>query len=94
MSRQLQPWVAAGFALDADGRVLAAEVVFTLREEFALTLTDILFRRLMIGFDADQGRDLYAAIADIAAAETGWTPEQKTKQLDALNAYAESLRVG
>ncbi|MDH3621081.1 MAG: glycerol-3-phosphate dehydrogenase [Gammaproteobacteria bacterium] len=81
-------------ALDADGRVLAAEVVFTLREEFALTLTDILFRRMMIGLDADQGRKLYAATADIAAAEAGWTPEQKTRQLDALNAYAESLRVG
>ena len=81
-------------ALETDGRVLAAEVVFALREEFALTLTDILFRRMMIGFDADQGRSLYAAIADIAAAEAGWTPEQKMQQLDALTEYAESLRVG
>lgn len=80
--------------LDEDGRVLAAEVVFALREEFALTLTDIVFRRMMIGFDADQGRDLYAAIADVAAAEAGWSPGQKTEQLDALTAYAESLRVG
>jgi len=81
-------------ALDTDGRVLAAEVVFTLREEFALTLTDILFRRMMVGFDADQGRSLYATIADIAAAEAGWTPEHKMQQLEALTEYAESLRVG
>ena len=32
-----------------ENRVLAAEVVFALREEFAVTLTDIVFRRMMIG---------------------------------------------
>ena len=80
-------------AVDAERRVLAAEVVFGLREEFALTLTDIVFRRMMVGFDADQGRSLYAAIADIAAAEAGWTAGHRLQQLDALTEYAQSLRV-
>ena len=40
-----------------------------MREEFALTLEDIVFRRTMIGFDPDQGRPQYNAIAAIAAAE-------------------------
>ena len=79
--------------LDSEGRVLAAEVVFALREEFALTLADVVFRRMMIGFDADQGRPLYNEIAAIAAAEAGWSAEQKTQQLDDLNEYAESLQV-
>lgn len=74
-------------------RVLAAEVVFALREEFAQTLTDIVFRRMMIGFDADQGRALYTEIAAIAATEKGWSPNRKTQQLEALMEYAESLRV-
>jgi len=81
-------------ALDGEGRVLAAEVVFAIREEFALSLEDIVFRRLMVGLDADQGRHLYDDIAAIAAAETGWSPETLMQQLDALNRYAESLRVG
>jgi glycerol-3-phosphate dehydrogenase len=81
-------------ALDKDGRVLAAEVVFAIREEFALSLEDIVFRRLMIGLDADQGRDLYDEIAAIAAAEKGWGPETIRQQLDQLTGYAESLRVG
>ncbi len=79
--------------LDRDGRILAAEIVFALREEFARTLTDIVFRRIMIGFDADQGRGMYEDISTIAATEAGWTPEQQSQQLEELVTYAESLRV-
>lgn len=75
------------------GRVLAAEVVFAIRAEFARSLEDIVFRRIMIGFDADQGRALYDELAAIAASEAGWTPDQMAQQLDALTAYADSLRV-
>ena len=79
--------------LDAGDRVLAAEVVFALREEFAKDLADIVFRRTMIGFDPDQGRDLYENIAAVAAVEAGWSPETKQQQLAEVRAYAESLRV-
>ena len=81
-------------ALDAEGSALAAEVVFAMREEFALELTDIVFRRMMVGFNADQGRTLYTDIAAIAAVEAGWSPDHEMQQLDALTEYAESLRVG
>ena len=81
------------YTLDDNDRVLAAEVVFAMREEFALTLEDIVFRRTMMGFDADQGRTRYNEIAAIAAAEAGWSPAQKAQQLDELVKYAESLRV-
>jgi len=40
--------------IDHRGRVLAAEIVFVLREEFARTLADVVFRRIMIGLDPDQ----------------------------------------
>jgi glycerol-3-phosphate dehydrogenase len=80
--------------LDAEGSALAAEVVFAMREEFALELTDIVFRRMMVGFNADQGRTLYTDIAAIAAVEAGWSPDHEMQQLDALTEYAESLRVG
>ena len=80
--------------LDKNGRVLAAEVIFALREEFARTLEDIVFRRMMIGFDADQGRHMYDEIVALAAAESGWSPEQTAQQLEELTGYAQSLRVG
>ena len=73
--------------------MLAAEVAFAIREEFAGTLEDIVFRRMMIGLGADQGRPLYDAIADLAAAESDWSPERLEEQRDALRRYAASLRV-
>ena len=79
--------------LDAGDTVLAAEVVFALREEFAETLIDVVFRRMMIGLDPDQGRAMYGAIADIAAAELRWGDAEKSAQLDALVDYSESLRI-
>ncbi len=79
--------------IDADDKVLAAEVVFAIREEFAKSLTDIVFRRMMIGLDADQGEPLYAAIADIAAHEFGWNTDERSQHLEKLVDYSESLRV-
>jgi len=79
--------------LDSNDTVLAAQVVFAIREEFAKSLQDIVFRRLMIGLDADQGRPLYNAIADLAADEFAWDADQKSRQLGELVAYSDSLRV-
>ena len=79
--------------LDADNTVLAAEVANAVRDEFAVTLEDIVFRRMMVGLDADQGRPLYPEIASIAAAELGWDAEKTAEQLSLLQAYSDSLRV-
>ncbi|MDX1516934.1 MAG: glycerol-3-phosphate dehydrogenase [Woeseiaceae bacterium] len=78
-------------ALDDDATVLAAEVSFAIREEFARTLTDIVYRRLMVGLDADQGRPLYERIADLAARESGWPTDRRNAELKALLAYSDSL---
>lgn len=80
--------------LDEERTVLAAEIIFAMREEFALNLEDVVFRRLMVGFNADQGRAMYEDIAALAAAESGWDPETAAQQLGRLREYAESLRVG
>ena len=79
--------------IDADKTVLAAEVVFAIREEMARTLADIVHRRLMIGFAADQGRAMYEVVAAIAAAEFKWSDAERLAQLESLRRYSESLRV-
>jgi len=80
-------------AIDGDGTVLAAEVAFAIREEMARTLVDIVYRRLMIGFDADQGRPLFEMVAAIAANEFGWSDDERHEQLESLHAFADSLLV-
>jgi len=79
--------------LDPAGKYLAAEVLYVIRQEFALTLSDIVFRRIMAGFDPDQGRSLYNAIAALAAAELKWSADELQKQLHDLLVYADSLKV-
>lgn len=80
--------------VDEERSVLAAEVVFSIREEMARTLIDIVHRRTMIGLAADQGRALYEVIAAIAADEFGWNDSQRHAELRALHAYSDSFRVG
>lgn len=78
--------------LDDDESVLAAEVVFAMRQEFAVRLTDIVHRRMMIGLSADQGRGLYESIAVIAKHEAGWSDAEVNRQLEELRAYNSRLK--
>ena len=77
--------------LDQDRTVLAAEVVFAVRREFAVNLTDIVHRRLMVGLSADQGAGISEEIAAIAAAELVWDGAEKARQLAELRAYNARL---
>jgi glycerol-3-phosphate dehydrogenase len=72
--------------------VVAAEVVYALRQEFAVTLTDIVHRRLMIGLSADQGVGMSEEIADIAAREKNWNQSEKEQQLSNLREYNARLK--
>ena len=83
---------AAG-VIDEEATVLAAEVAFTIRYEMAGSLTDIVYRRLMIGLDADQGRSMYEQVAELASQELGWDAAKRNEELDSLRAYSDSLRV-
>ncbi len=83
----------AGLLDEAADDLLEAEVMFAIREEMARTLIDIVYRRLMIGLDADQGRASYEKIAAIAAREFTWSNDEQQSQLDALNVYSDSFGV-
>ena len=80
------------YTLDEEESVLAAEVVFALRQEFAVNLTDIVHRRLMIGLSADQGLSISEEIAAIAARESNWNSVELERQLTELRTYNERLQ--
>ena len=79
--------------LDEHNSVLAAEVAMAVREEFARTLSDVVYRRMMLGLRCDQGRPLYDAVASVAARELKWSAADQQAQLQALTVYSDSLRV-
>ena len=80
--------------LDAEQTVLAAEVEFAIRNEFASNLIDIMHRRMMVGLSADQGLSMAEAIASIAADVAGWGRAERERQLEALRIYSERFRPG
>ncbi|MEE8539095.1 MAG: glycerol-3-phosphate dehydrogenase [Woeseiaceae bacterium] len=79
--------------IDAEKSVLAAEVVFAIRHEYAKNLTDLMQRRLMLGLSADQGEQLIEAVATIAAAEFQWDEQELEMQIGRLREYNARLKV-
>jgi glycerol-3-phosphate dehydrogenase len=79
-------------SLDSGGTALAAEVVHSIREEYATNIIDVMHRRMMVGLNKDQGDSVASAIAAVAAAELGWSRNEKAAQLAALSEYNSRLR--
>ncbi len=77
--------------VDNEKTVLAAEVAFVLHQEMAVSLIDIIHRRMMLGFRPDQGRSLAGRIAEIAAAAANWSDAELKRQLAELQAYNEKF---
>jgi len=66
--------------LDPDGEI-AAQVVYAIREEMALTLKDIFLRRTGLGTLGDPGDGVINKVADLAAAELGWDGDRKDQEI-------------
>ena len=60
---------------------VAAQVVYAIREEMALTLSDIVFRRMGMGSLGHPGADALRLCASIAQAELGWSDAKKEEEL-------------
>jgi glycerol-3-phosphate dehydrogenase len=67
-----------------DGEILA-EVIYAAREEMALTLKDILFRRTGIGTLGNPGDNIVERAGDLAAKELGWDTDRLVKELEEAN---------
>jgi glycerol-3-phosphate dehydrogenase len=74
----------AGFdrPLSSRYRDIAAQVVFGVRFEHCVRLSDFIRRRTLLGASTDQGWDAAAPTAALMAAERGWTAEQTSEELD------------
>lgn len=66
----------------------AAQVVFAVRHEYCLTVSDFLRRRSLLGATADQGWDAAPAVAAALGRELGWSPERQKEEIDA---YARDI---
>jgi glycerol-3-phosphate dehydrogenase len=79
---------ALGARLVPDLPYLRAEVVHACRAELALTLEDLLARRLHLAIeDHARGLGVAAAVAALMASELGWSEEERATRLAAYEAY-------
>jgi glycerol-3-phosphate dehydrogenase len=64
-----------------DYPVLKAEIIHALREEMALKLSDVLFRRTDLGTAGYPGDDVVLTCADIMASELNWDRVRKESEI-------------
>ncbi len=66
---------------------IAAEIIYTVRQEMACTLVDVLARRTALGSAGHPGAAAAEACADLVRAELGWTTERVRQERAALDAH-------
>jgi glycerol-3-phosphate dehydrogenase len=82
---------ALGERLIPDLPYLRAEVVHACRAELALTLEDLLARRLHIAIeDRSRGLGVVAEVAALMAGEFGWSDEERAARLTAYDQYVRA----
>ena len=67
---------------------VAAEVIYAVRHELALTIADVLTRRTRIAM-LGAALDCAGKVAELMARELGWEEEQKTQQMTAFKVEYE-----
>jgi glycerol-3-phosphate dehydrogenase len=65
-------------------KTVGAEIVYVIRVEMALRLTDIVVRRTGLGAASAPPAEAIAACARIAAAELGWDPARTSEEIAAV----------
>ena len=67
--------------LDTVTGVIGAELVFTFKNEFCRTLSDVLVRRTMVSHSAGNGLGVVDRAADILAAHLGWDRDRRDREV-------------
>lgn len=71
---------------------ISGEISFAFEYEGAQTLTDVMMRRTMIGFNVDNGAAAVRAVAGLAAQHNGWSADERNREIDGYFAYLERFR--
>jgi glycerol-3-phosphate dehydrogenase len=66
-----------------------AQILFSVREEMALTLEDVVMRRTGIGQFGRPAPELLAQLAAMMGAELGWSPARQQSEIDGVNRLYE-----
>lgn len=73
-------------AVSLEEPVLWVEVMYALREEMAVSLCDVLFRRLDVGSVHAPSELWISALGDLLTSEAGWDKDRLAKEIESVKA--------
>jgi glycerol-3-phosphate dehydrogenase len=82
-----------GERFDPDSAAIAAELIFSLEKEFAVTLSDVFARRTMLAFEPSHGLRGLSRAAEIVGSHQSWTQVTQREQMDDYILWLDHLRV-
>lgn len=71
--------------------VFKGQTLFAVREEMAIKLSDVIFRRTDIGSLKRPGKDILNQISHIMAEELGWTENRRITEIKDVNGFYPSF---
>jgi glycerol-3-phosphate dehydrogenase len=77
---------ALGEPVSPESRDIFAQVAYSVMEEGARTLSDIILRRMHVGITGSRGLPQAQKIAEIAGRELKWSEDEKQQHLDEFKA--------
>lgn len=84
------PTLAGPLCSHHDG--VAAEVLHAVRSEWAMTIGDVLLRRIMLGLQACQGIECVDAVAARMAELLGWDVDRRRAEIESYRREIEPMR--
>ena len=72
--------------------LLKAETVYAVREEMAITLSDVVFRRTELGTAGNPGGEAIKICADVMGEELGWNRAKIENEIQEVNGVFEAVQ--
>ena len=78
---------------DPKSSAIAAELIFAVDSEFAVTLTDVFARRILLAFEPGHGLEGSKRASKILAKHLGWSEKRRTSEEKGYVEWLDHLRV-
>ncbi|MCG3204767.1 MAG: Aerobic glycerol-3-phosphate dehydrogenase [Elusimicrobia bacterium] len=74
-------WPDGLVPIDSNTQTTPAEVLYAVREEMAVQLSDVIFRRTMLGSQGIPSEKVLKKVVQLMAQEVGWSDEEQSAQI-------------
>ena len=84
---------ALGRVLHPASGLVAAELVHAVTREHAVTLTDVLARRVLVAFEPGHGLEVVETLADVVAGRLGWDEGRRSAEIAGYREWLGHLAI-